>query len=165
MNQSFPHRQKYNIWENKFKSFFQIFSNFFCYPLSLVLNLFGHNFVPGHQLKKKIIFPRSLSVFLSSKKVLKNHNKNSAYRYLPKIPFVPRTDNGPLGMPWRILFRILAHFCLTFLLISLYRYIIYHNFIQLVIKEGYLFNIQVLHSECLRVKSHVLLSMNSLQGV
>jgi len=40
----------------------------------------------------------SLSVFLSSKKVSKNHNKNSAHRYLPEIPFVLQTDNGPLGV-------------------------------------------------------------------
>jgi len=33
----------------------------------------------------------------------------------------------------------------TFLLKSLYRNIIYHNFMKLVIKEGCLFNIQVLH--------------------
>jgi len=32
------------------------------------------------------------------KKVSKNHDKISDCRYLPKIPFVPRSDNDPLGV-------------------------------------------------------------------
>jgi len=47
---------------------------------------------------KKIIFPGSYSTFLSSKKISKNHDKISARRYLPEIPFVSRRDNGPLGV-------------------------------------------------------------------
>jgi len=48
-----------------------------------------------HQLGKKIIFPRSYSVFISSKKVSKNHDINSDRWYLPEIPFVREMDNGP----------------------------------------------------------------------
>jgi len=80
--------------EKKFK-FLQIF---FGGPLSPILSLFGNNFCSLSPIEKQIVFPQSLSVFLSSKKVIKNHNKNSAHRYLPKIPFVFQTDNGPLGV-------------------------------------------------------------------
>jgi len=92
MNQNFLNRQKYNPWEKK-----QIFAIFFCCPSPLYWAYLGITFVPGHQLKK-YTFPRSLSIFLSSKKVLKNHNKNSARRYLSKIPFVPWIDNSLLGV-------------------------------------------------------------------
>jgi len=43
---------------------------------------------------EKIIFPQSLSVFLSSKKKFKIRKKIEAKRYMPEIPFV----NGPLGV-------------------------------------------------------------------
>jgi len=43
-------------------------------------------------------FDIKLIKFLSSKKVSKNDNRNSAHRYLPEIPFVPQTDNGTLGV-------------------------------------------------------------------
>jgi len=62
------------------------------------LSLFGHNFCSQALIGKKIIFPRSYSVFLSSKKVSKNQDKNCNRRYLPEIPFVPRRDNGLLGV-------------------------------------------------------------------
>jgi len=91
MNQSFPHRQKYNLWEKKNLKFL------FC-PISLILSSFGHNFYSQAPIRKKIIYPWSYSVFLFSTKVSKNHNKNSNYRYLPKIQFIHRTDNGPLGV-------------------------------------------------------------------
>jgi len=92
MNKSSPNRQKYNLWRKKFK-----FLQFFCCPFSFNLSLFWYNYCSQVPIEK-YIFPRSLSVFLSSKNVSKNHNKNSALRYLPKIPFVPQMDNGPLGV-------------------------------------------------------------------
>jgi len=70
------------------------FHKFFWCPLSPILAII---FVPGHRLKK-IIFPQSLSVFLSSKKSFKETRQNSAYRYLFEISFVPRRGNGPLGI-------------------------------------------------------------------
>jgi len=42
---------------------------------------------------KKIIFPQSLSVFLSSN-LKKKHDKISAHRYLAEIPLIPQRDNG-----------------------------------------------------------------------
>ena len=68
-----------------------------CLP-SLVFSLFGHNFCSRAPIEIKIIFPRSSSVFLSSIKFSKNQDRNSARRYLPEIWFVPRTDNGLLGV-------------------------------------------------------------------
>jgi len=79
---------KKKIWE---------IENFFCYLISPILSLFGHNFCSRAPIMKKIIFPWSYSVFLSSKKVPENHNINSNRRYLPKIPFVHSMDNGLLG--------------------------------------------------------------------
>jgi len=58
------------------------------------LSLFGHNFCSWAPIEKIYIFPRSLLVFISSKKVSKIYNKNSARKYLAKIPFFSRTDNG-----------------------------------------------------------------------
>jgi len=99
MNKSFPDKQTYNLGGGKIqKKKFKFLQKKFCCLLSLVLSLFGHNFCSRAPIEKSIIFPQSLSVFLSSKKVSKNHNKNSARRYLPKIPFVLWTDNGPLGI-------------------------------------------------------------------
>jgi len=101
MNKSFPDRVKYNLLEKKL-----ILQNSFCCPFSLVfLILFGHNFCSRTPIEKEIIFSQSLSVFLSSKKVSKNHNKNSTCRYVPKIPFVSRIDNGPLGVNPRKILR------------------------------------------------------------
>jgi len=37
-------------------------------------------------------------IFSIFQKISKNHDKNLAHRYLPKIPLVPRTDNGLLGV-------------------------------------------------------------------
>jgi len=51
----------------------------------------GITFVLGNWLEK-IIFPLRSSIFLSSKKVQKNQDKNWICRYLPKIPFVPQRD-------------------------------------------------------------------------
>jgi len=62
------------------------------------MSLFGHNFWFWAPTCKRIIFPISYSFFLSSKKVSRNHNINLDHRYLPKIPFVHRMDNGPLGL-------------------------------------------------------------------
>jgi len=56
MNQSFPHRQKYNLLEKKFKKRNSNFCNFFV-ALSLVLSLFGHNFCYRATFEKIIIFP------------------------------------------------------------------------------------------------------------
>jgi len=49
-------------------------------------------------LIKNIYIPTKLISFLSSKEISKNQDKNSARRYLPEISFVPRRDNGPLGV-------------------------------------------------------------------
>jgi len=91
------HLEKYNLWEKKINFFFSNFQCFFFLPHSFFWAYLGIIFVPRHQLKI-IIFPWSKSVFPSSKKVSKNHDKNSARRYLPKIPFVSWTENGPLGV-------------------------------------------------------------------
>jgi len=55
INQSFPYRQKYNLWEKKLKdqNYFEFF--FVAYLPSVVLNLCRYNFFFSlHQLKKKL---------------------------------------------------------------------------------------------------------------
>jgi len=44
----------------------------------------------------KIIFPKKRCVFLSSKKVLRNHNENCNRKSLSKTNFVSKADNGTL---------------------------------------------------------------------
>jgi len=44
MNQSFPDRQKYNIWEENSKKNSNFCKICFCCSLSPVFSLFGHNF-------------------------------------------------------------------------------------------------------------------------
>jgi len=98
MNQSFLFREKYNLWRKKiWKKKFENLNFFWCL-LSPILSLFGHNFCSQAPNRKKNIFPWSCSVFLSSKKVSKNHYINSDRRYVPEIPFVCQMDNDPLGV-------------------------------------------------------------------
>jgi len=96
MNQNFLWRKKYNLWEKIQIKNFKI-QNCFCCPLSPVLSLFGYNFWSLAPIEKNNI-PMKLIMFSIWKKDSKNHNKNSAHRYLPEIPFVPWRDNGPLGV-------------------------------------------------------------------
>jgi len=67
-------------------------------PLSPFLSIFGHNFFSRATIEKENYTPMSLIIFSIFKKVSKNHDKNSAYRYLSEIPFVPQIDNDPLGV-------------------------------------------------------------------
>jgi len=46
---------------------------------------------------KKLYFHED-NQFLYIQKNSKIHDKNSAHRYMPEIPFVPRRENGPLGV-------------------------------------------------------------------
>jgi len=109
MNKSFPDRKIYNIWGKKI--LIQFFSIFFCCPFSPVLSFCGHNFCFRAPIEKKIIFPQSLSIFLSSKKVSKNQGKNSARRFLPEISFVPWRNNGLLGVKLVSLFSFVCLIC------------------------------------------------------
>jgi len=61
------------------------------------LSLFGHNFCSQAPIEKNYI-PMNIISFSIFQKISKNHDKKSAHRYLPKIPFVPRRDNGLLGV-------------------------------------------------------------------
>jgi len=80
------------------KKFQIFFFNFLGCLLSHVLSLFGHNFCSLVPIEKKIILLWSLSIFLSSLKILKNEDRNSAHSYLLKILFVSQRDNGLLGV-------------------------------------------------------------------
>jgi len=76
----------------------QIFAIIFLLPSLLSFELLGAFFLFRSIDRKKIIFPRSLLVFLSSKENSKNHDKNSTHRYLPEISFVLQRDNNSLGV-------------------------------------------------------------------
>jgi len=75
MNQSFPNKQKHNILGEKIKKEIQIFPNFFCCPLSLVLSLFGHNFC-SRALNEKNHIPTKLINFSIFKKNFKKLGQN-----------------------------------------------------------------------------------------
>jgi len=58
----------------------------------------GITFVHGHQLGKKLYSDEAIQFFYLQKENKKIRAKNCDHRYLPKIPFVPYRDNGPLGV-------------------------------------------------------------------
>jgi len=132
----------------------QIFAIFFCCPFSPVFSLFGHNFCSHALIEKEIIFPRSLSVFLSSKKVSENKDKNSAYGYLPEISFVPQRVNGPFGV--KGFSRFLTNHVNISLLICLFgprfskKNNLHHIYIYTILvpnTEGFLFLFFLKHTE------------------
>jgi len=62
------------------------------------LSLFGHDFYSRAPIEKYILSHEANQFFCLPKNNSRNHDKNSAYRYLQEIPFVPQRGNGPLGV-------------------------------------------------------------------
>jgi len=74
MNQNFLDRQKYNLWEKKWKKM-QFFAIFFVAPSPLFWAYLDITFVPGHQLKKNNIPTKLISFSIFKKKFQKIRTK------------------------------------------------------------------------------------------
>jgi len=96
MNQSFPYRQKHNLWEKKFNSKFW---KFFYNLVSPILSLFEYEtFVTRHQLERNLYSHKANQFFYLQKKFSKIMTEIESIDICLKNQFVPWRHNGLLGI-------------------------------------------------------------------
>jgi len=88
--QSFPDRQKYNLWTEKIQKKNTSFCKKNCCPVSPVLNLFGHNFFSWAPIEKKLYSHEAYQFIYFQKKFQEIWTKIQLVGTCPKSHLSPK---------------------------------------------------------------------------